>query len=121
MIRQLLHGCPVCRQRTRHLVFCRYRPGLLAQEAIGLTVGAVALFWLALYVVVGWVVVVVVAIICVTAFGSLSLLKGPPTGPYRADEIVGELYPQPKPRRRAPNKPESKTAPLRRRRRRTAA
>jgi hypothetical protein len=101
VIRQLLFGCPVCRQRTRHLVFCRYRPAGLDVPPIMWPVAATVLFWgLVGYSITGWVgvgaavmAVALALLLCAACADVARNQARSPTGTPR-EEVVGALYPR---------------------------
>lgn len=100
MIHQLLRGCPVCRQRTRHLVFCRYRPPLLdAPPATWMVLGTLPFWMLVGAVVAGWLGIgVAVVVIGLAELGVASLAEAAravrPTRIPVPEEVVGALYPR---------------------------
>ncbi len=101
MIHQLLHGCPVCRQRTRHLVFCRYRPPPLNAPPATWMVLATLPFWMLVgFIGHGWLGVG----IAISAIGLAELAVAwlaraaaravRPTRIPVPEEVVGALYPR---------------------------
>lgn len=97
-----IHGCPVCRQRTRHLVFCRWRPEPIDVPPLAwLTLMALP-FWTLLGVLMaGWtgvgVVVVTAGLVELAVLAGASVVRHRPRprlGPPYREEVVGALYPR---------------------------